>query len=757
MKPRALFFTCLYAAAAIAIGACGSAFGQTIPISGADSGRTFDGIGAVSGGGATSVLLKDYVEPQRSQILDYLFKPNFGASLSALYVEIGGDGNSTQGSEPSHMHAKADTNFQRGYEWWLLSEAKKRNPNITLDGCAWGCPGWIGNGNFWSQDMCDYYALWLKGLKTTYGLDMDAIGCKNESGVNISWVKMYRTTLNTNGFSKVKIHAFDNWPADKYACSSQFATAAALNSAGDVIGCHTTWKVQSTGGVLAPASAKGSGKPIWDTEEHAQIDGIDGATNVVNACNENYIDNRVTKILFWFLVGALYQYEGGLGMDMLAATQPWSGNYSLRTGLWGYAHYGQFTKVGWQYLNNACGNFPGGGTHVALKSPNDSDFSIIIETKNVTASQTATFSISGGLPTNKTLCVWRTNATAQFVKQSDITPTNGTFSLTIDGNSIYSISTTTGQQKGTVTPAIPASKPFPFPYYENYDHYGDPKTWGYLPHYQADIAGVFEIADRPYKTGKCLRQVVAAKPVNWGGEWIPYSVIGDAGWTDYDVSVDVYFDNGGWAAVMGRIPGIQGKGYYLKLASTGAWACYAANGTTTAGTSLAAGTATIAANQWTNLKLRFSGSTITGFINATQVCSVTNSTYSAGAVGLATGDIGKTRNTALFDNLIINTVGGATPQPTVFVQDATPPYGSSTGVVAQQLKSNTLHGALALKVVGNRFVVPEEFVGKNIAADVFDVKGNLVMKVRGKCAAYIALNASGAAHEVHIVKLRIAE
>jgi len=31
---------------------------------------------------------------------------------------------------------------------------------------------------------------------------------------------------------------------------------------------------------------------------------------------------------------------------------------------------------------------------------------------------------------------------------------------------------------------------------------GDPKTWGYLPHYQADIAGVFEIADRPDKTGK---------------------------------------------------------------------------------------------------------------------------------------------------------------------------------------------------------------------------------------------------------------
>ena len=741
----------------LVLGVSSVAFGQTITINGADSGRTFDGVGAVSGGGATSVLLKDYVEPQRSQILDYLFKPNFGASLSALYVEVGGDGNSTQGSEPSHMHSKTDTNFQRGYEWWLLVEAKKRNPDITLDACAWGSPGWIGNGNFWSQDMCNYYALWLKGLKATYGLDMDAIGCKNESGVNISWVKTYRTTLNTFGFSKVKIHAFDNWTNDKYAFASQFATDAALNSAVDVIGCHTTWKVQSAGGVMAPAVAKGCGKPIWDTEEHANIDGIDGATNVVNACNENYIDNRVTKILFWFLVGALYQYEGGLGMDMLGATQPWSGNYSLRTGLWGYAHYGQFTKAGWQYLNNACGNFPGGGTHVALKSPNDSDFSIIIETKGVTTNQTATFSISGGLPTNKTLCVWRTNATAQFVRQSDITPTNGTFSLSIDGNSIYSISTTTGQQKGAVTPAIPALKPFPFPYYETYDHYSDPKAWGYLPHYQADIAGVFEIADRPDKTGKCLRQVVAQKAINWGGEWIPYSVIGDASWTDYDVSVDVYFDNGGWAAVMGRIPGIQGKGYYLRLASTGAWACYAATNTSSLGTSLATGSVTITADQWSNLKLRFSGSTITGFINNVQVCNVTNTSYTAGAAGLATGDLGAVRNTALFDNLIINTVNGATPQPTVFAQDATPPYGPSTGVAAQTVRSRMMPGAASLKAVGNRFVVPKEFDGKNIMADVYDLRGRLVKKMRGKFPAITLLNACGMANEVHIIKLRIAD
>jgi len=35
-------------------------------------GRQYDGIGAISGGGATSRLLYDYIEPYRSQILDYV-------------------------------------------------------------------------------------------------------------------------------------------------------------------------------------------------------------------------------------------------------------------------------------------------------------------------------------------------------------------------------------------------------------------------------------------------------------------------------------------------------------------------------------------------------------------------------------------------------------------------------------------------------------------------------------------------------------
>ena len=60
-----------------------------IPLDPSTSHHTFEGIGGLSAG-ASSRLLFDYPEPQRSDILDLLFKPFEGASLDILKVEIGG-------------------------------------------------------------------------------------------------------------------------------------------------------------------------------------------------------------------------------------------------------------------------------------------------------------------------------------------------------------------------------------------------------------------------------------------------------------------------------------------------------------------------------------------------------------------------------------------------------------------------------------------------------------------------------------------
>ncbi|HJX62712.1 MAG TPA: hypothetical protein VJ860_02035, partial [Polyangia bacterium] len=663
------------------------ALAQAITIDGAGSGRTYDGIGAVTGGGATSPLLRDYLEPQRTQILDYLFKPNYGASLQELYVEIPGDGNATQGSELSHMHSKTDENYYRGYEWWLMEEAKKRNPLLVLDSAAWSAPGWVGNGNFWSQDTADYLSKWITGAKSAHGLDIDYIGCRNEKGDNTSWLKStFRPTLDKNGLTKVGIHAFDNWGATSWNWATGMNTDATLKAAVYAIGSHTTASYGSTKGTPPPANVIAIGKPIWDTEEHVYEHGFQCAIDIVSAFNFNYVNSKITKTIYWYLITAFYSNEPFYDVTTGVASSPWSGNYTINPALWGYAHVGQFTKVGWKYLDGACGNFTGGGNYVTMMAPSGGDYTVIAQTSGATATKNVTFNVTGGLSTG-TVSVWRSNATAQFQKQPDVTPVNGSFTVALDANSIYTLSTTTGQQKGSATPAAAAN--FPMPYYETYDHYADFKSVGYRPYYHNDIAGGFELYNRPDGTGQCVRQVISQPAQSWAPETNPYTILGNTAWTDYEVSADVSIETtSGWASLLGRISstgtgyGTNPNAYSMTMTPTGACTLYASTTSSSTATTLATGQATLAAGSWHNMKLVFQGTSIKGLVDGTQVLTATDSKYSKGNVGLGTA----AKTTALFDNLIVNTVNGTKPAPTTFQQDGQSPpdagAGGSTGTGA---------------------------------------------------------------------------
>ena len=62
----------------------------------------------------------DYPEKERNEILDLLFLPGHGASLQILKVEIGGDTQSTDGSEPSHMRFPDEKPAcERGYDTFV--------------------------------------------------------------------------------------------------------------------------------------------------------------------------------------------------------------------------------------------------------------------------------------------------------------------------------------------------------------------------------------------------------------------------------------------------------------------------------------------------------------------------------------------------------------------------------------------------------------------------------------------------------------
>jgi hypothetical protein len=635
----------------------------TVTIDGGASGRTFDGIGAISGGGGNSRLLFDYPEPQRTQILDYLFKPGVGAALQILKVEVGGDTNSTSGAEPSHQHTATDLNCNRGYEWWLMEQAKARNPAIKLYALAWGAPGWIGNGTFFSTDMINYYVSFLDCAKNSHSLTIDYLGGWNERGFDKTWYENLRTTLNSRGYTAVQVVADDTSfaPADQVVSDPTFAAAVG------VLGSHYVCGYRSSqSNCPSSANAIASGKKIW-ASENGSDDFNAGGINLARGINRGYLDGKMTAYINWPVVAAITPNIPFPTMGVAVAAQPWSGAYSVGKNAWVAAHTTQFTAPGWRYLDSASG-FLGGnranGSFVTLRSPTTGTYSTIVETMDATAAQTFTATVTGGLATGQ-VHVWSTtvgssNPASFFVHSADVTPSNGTFSVTLQPGTLYTLTTGTGQGKGTATG--PATGAFALPYSDSYDSY----AVGAEARFLADMQGAFEIvACGGGRTGRCVRQMSPRAPITWDTLSDPYALLGDVGWSNYKVSSDVLLEQTGYVELIGRAGTQHAFGpaglnaYYLRVNSSGAWSVFKNNVNNT-NTVLASGTrAALGTGSWHNLALTFSGTTITAQIDATTVATLTDSTWFVGQIGFGTSQ----GETAQFDNLSIAAVAGPPPPP----------------------------------------------------------------------------------------------
>ncbi len=628
----------------------------SITINGTSGGRTFDGVGAVSGGGGNSRLLIDYPEPQRGQILDYLFKPGYGAALQILKVEIGGDTNSTSGAEPSHAHFRGDLNCNRGYEWWIMEQAKARNPNIKLVGLAWGAPGWIGNGTFLSTDMINYYLSWL-GCAKQHNLTIDYLTpVQNERQWDVNFTINVRNALNSNGYTGVKLIVPDLYPG-AWAGADEMVSNATFRSAVDVLSGHyPCGYLSAESSCTVPTNVSNSGKTLWASENGSQ-DYNDGAKPLARGINRGYIDGKMTAYLNWDLIAAVTPNIPWPTVGLILANQPWSGWYSVGKDAWTLAQTAQFTAPGWRYLDSSSGFISGNranGSYVSLKSTNNTDYSTIIETMDATAAQTLNFSVMGGLSTGA-VHVWATNLNSSntadyFVHSSDITPSGGNYSLTVQPGYLYTITTTTGQGKGSAV--SPAQGSLSLPYSDDFESYAA----GRSPKYLQDMQGSFETAAcGAGRSGMCLRQSSTQAPITWKTLADPATYGGNLNWNNYAASADVLLENSGYAQLEGRVgstnldPIGNYNGYFLRVTDTGSWSILR-NNTSGQLTTLRSGTVSaLGINRWHTLALGFSGSAITATIDGAQVGTASDSTFGAGQVGLGTGQ----GETAQFDNLSV--------------------------------------------------------------------------------------------------------
>lgn len=642
---------------------CGIAVAQQteIVLDGNAKGRIFDGLGAASAG-ASSRLLVDYPESQRSQILDYLFKPGYGAALQRLKVEVGADVNSTDGSEPSHMRTSSDHDSQRGYEWWLMTEAHKRNPNIILEILPWGAPAWVNptpgtKPTLYTRQMAVYMADFIKTAKRDYGLDILYTGLWNEKVYDLDYLKDLHQQLAEDHLS-TKIVCCDEYSgqgAGQWAIADAMLKDPEIVRAVDAIGVHYP---KVNGRITTTEAARRTGKPLWSSEDQPNSgsgpflsrDWAVGGRILAHLYNENYLEGTLTTTEIWSPVTSYYDILAAPNSGLMYANTPWSGHYDVQGAIWATAHTTQFAQPGWQYLDSASGLLPDGGSYVSLRSPDRKSWSVVLETIGHQRPESVSFRIAGGLATT-TVHVWETNAKRTFEHVTDINPVRGAFQITFDPDSLYSLTTTTGQGKGSAE--SPPSAPFPLHYEDNFDR----TPIGHAAKFLADQDGAFEVHPCAGRVGRCLEQVITTPPIPWGPLPDPFTLAGDPAWTDYSVSADVHFLSATSASVMGRIDSADvfknghahwPSGYVLRVRRNGAWELLSTAYGKTPVVTLLSGAAKLNPEKWHRLSLGFHGKRIVVLLDGAQLATVEDATHTHGMFALGS-EWGRTQ----FDNLSV--------------------------------------------------------------------------------------------------------
>jgi hypothetical protein len=665
-----------------------------ITVNGSATGRAYGGIGAVLGGGGNARYLLDYKEPERDQILDYLFKPGFGASLQLLKLEVGGGADSSDGAEPSIEPTRGHINCHAGYEFAIARLALELNPGLKLYGLQWSAPGWVGNSVFTAADR-QYLLDWL-GCAKQNGLTISYLGGWNEDddGSHAQWWAALRSELNKSSYKGVQLVAGDS----AWVYSDQNDPSADILGAHDICDYPTGDTVGATcTGPQLPARGPGSRKTAWASELGGEDAGAQAgcvlpcAQGMVRALARGYHDARLTGYLEWPVLDAMPSGLPYENRGLVTADQPWSGHYRVNALTWATAQFTQFAwprtpgHPGWRYVTSGTGILRGNrayGSYVTFVRNDDSAWSTIIETTGALAKQAATFTVAGGAGglASDTVHVWASdfnmadpkldNASNWFRQRSDITPVNGRFTIILQPGWVYSLTTTTGQHKGTTSPPRPSN--FTMPYDSSSDLAGPGRAGRFddEPPYVAAQDGSFELEPCAVRFGgnsNCTEQTTRATPVFWRGPKTqaaryPYAIIGDESLRNYTVSVETLLTQAGTSAgLIGRF-GLRAfhtgyfDGYVFDVSGPGAWELIK-NSASGKVTPLLSGVLPmpLGTGTWHQLSMSLAGSTIRVSVDRHQVASYddTTSPWASGLAGIEAGAFTSTWPQVQYSNLVI--------------------------------------------------------------------------------------------------------
>ena len=625
--------------------------------------KLYRGLGMVSGNNSSRLLLdyKDENPEKYNEILNYIFGAD-GIGITHLKLEMGSDINSSSGTEPAVMRTEDEkADVTRGAGFQLAADAKKINPDLTLDMLWWSEPLWISNAEDVYAARYKWYKSILDAAYETYNLTFDYVSAnQNERRIDAGWIKYLSSHLKSEtdcpyDYSKIKIVAADE--VGTWGIGTVMLKDEDLLNAVDVLGGHySDWTNDKIKELAADY-----GKEIWFSEGSSPMsysngtykyDGsksglsdINGVLDIANRIITMFPGGDMTLYEFQPVVSAYYDGVTYCQKQLITAEKPWSGYYTLDSGFYMSLHFSQFFKKGWCFIDGACaGDGKAGGdghaivdavySYMTAADSDSGDYSTVI-TNTTDSNITYNITVKNLAKAGQNVCIFETRGPDgnkydenYFKKINTITPQkNGddyTYSVTVKPYSMVTLSTLEVEEKTYTSPSDDSV--LALPYSDDYEYSDYPadylSTRGNAPRYTTDEGGAFEVQN--IDGNNVLMQIITpdTKANEWGGTPDPVTNFGDDRWFNYSVSVSVKFatsdepdKNYTGAGLRYNLADAGKSGYWVQLYENGTWKLNHNSKSVAEGTlDSFDGTA------WTELKISAEENKITACINGNQVC-----------------------------------------------------------------------------------------------------------------------------------------
>ena len=658
-----------------------------------DEGTVYRGLGVITGNNSSRLLMDYKAKNPKAywEIMNLLFKPDYGAGLTHVKIEFGTDVNSSSGTEPSIMRSEdEEADVTRGAGFMFAADALSINPDISVDLLRWGEPKWVTDAFSVSQEngfkaRYKWYKAALDKAYDTYGIKFTHISAdSNEAAkVDTEWIIYFADMLENEtderyDYGAIKIVASDE--IGSWNIAKEMTKNEKLRDAVDILGEHFN---------------KDYGKEVWYTEGVAStniaklavnsngsgLNGTNGALDVCNRIINAYYNGRMTMYEYQPAVAAYYSGAKYFPKSLLNAQTPWSGYYEADCGIWTSAHFTMFMKNGWRYIDSACFG-DGKESHAISETTNNymtvtdtatGDYSIVI-CNDSNEQRNYTFTLDNMTKADAPVYVWETRGPDKgqaydanyFKKIAAYQPvkTKGGYAYSIEVKP-YSIVTVTTLDKTADSSVYNCSykdTPLKLSYTDKFE-YSDEflASRGNAPLYTTDYGGAFEVAE--VDGNKVLMQMINAdnKPTDWRYRSTPNPItsLGDDRWSNYSAKIDFKFagkasDNYvafGVRYLTAELDSWSAEnGYSLKVYPNGRWELRKNTVTLSSGT-----VKKFNSSAWHNVKITAAGTKIIAYLDGKKLVSYKDETAFANSGRISIGS-GLYNN--IFDNLKVSPVKG---------------------------------------------------------------------------------------------------